>query len=395
MTMRLQAALAGCALAMLAARYSQAAVEPPGAEGIPALERSVHASPQDTDARFALARAYARAGLFADAEREFDFLLAKNADDVDWLLGKSQALVAMQRPREALPLLANARRLAPHYEDVWRTEATALEAAGDQHGALALLASASVRFPGAGWPGERRARLMEERLLTSGTRLSAGVAYEDLSRENEPWRSAFAAVMVPISGSTRLVAALALERRYGRQDEQISAGIAHQLPARWSLDAGVAATPGAELLAKHHAHLELARPMGRRTSAGLRYRRSHYDAVDVDALAASGEYAFGGYRLAYTLTGTRPTDIDVTLGHAVRFARDYGTASNVTALAARGDDAETVSPGRVLVTRVTTLAVYGVHWRSAAWGYSWSASWTEQGDLYERLGVRLGVERRF
>jgi YaiO family outer membrane protein len=388
--------LAGCAIAFLAAAaQAQAPAGMQGADGIPALEQAVHASPQDSDARFALARAYAGDGRFADAGREYDVLLAKNADDVDWLLGKSQALIAMRRSGEALPLLAKARRLAPDYEDVWRAEAMALEVAGDERGALALLDSAAQRFPAAEWPIERRARLVEARLLARGTRLSAGAAYEHLSGDNDPWRSASAAVMVPIGGNTRLVTAVALERRYGRQDEQISAGIAHRLPARWSLDAGVAATPGAELLARHEVHLELARPIGRSTSAALRYRRSHFATVDIDALAASGEYAFGSHRLAYTLTGTRPAGIDVTFGHALRFARDYGTGSSVTALLARGDEAETVSPGRVLVTRVTTLAVYGIHWRSAAWGYSWSASWTEQGDLYDRLGVRLGVERRF
>lgn len=393
--MRNHFALALCGIALLAARLAHPVAEPPRLDDIPALESAVESAPQDTDARYALARAYARAGRFTDAEREYDTLLARNADDVDWLLGKSQTLLATQRARVALPFLAKARRLAPDYEDVWRAEATALEAAGDERAALALLDSAAKRFPAAKWPAERRGRLADARLLESGTRLSASAAYEDLSGENDPWRSASVAVSFPIGGSSWLATALALERRYGRQDEQIAASVAHRLPARWSVDVGLAATPEAELLPKHDAHLELARPVGRRTSIALRYRRSHYDAVDVNALAATGEHGFGRYRVAYTVTGTRPTDIDVTFGHALRMARDYGVGSSVTALVARGDEAETVSPGNVLVTRVTTLAVYGLHWRSAAWGWSWSASWTEQGDFYERLGVRLGVEHRF
>ena len=304
--MRAHRALVGCAIAILVAGEARPAAELPSADEIHALESTVETSPQNTDARYALARAYARARRFADAEREYDTLLAKNADDADWLLGKSQTLLAMQRPREALPFLAKARRLAPDYEDVWHLEASALEAAGDERGALALLDSAARRFPAAQWPDERRARLAEARLLASGTRVSAGAAYEDLSGENDPWRSASVAVSFPIGGSTWLATAIALERRFDRQDEQISASVAHRLPARWSLDAGVAATPQAELLAEYESHLELARPIGRRASAALRYRRAHYDAVDVDALAATGEYGIGSYRVAYTLTGTRP-----------------------------------------------------------------------------------------
>jgi YaiO family outer membrane protein len=392
--MRTRARSAACAVALVTG-WCVFASAAPGRDDIPALEAQVAAAPADTDARYALARAYARAGRPADAGREYDVLLAENAHDADWLLGKAQAVVALGRPREALPLLARARKLAPQYEDVWHAEARALEASADEGAALGLLDAAEKQFPGSTWPAERRARLAEARLLRRGARLSAGAAYEDLSGDNDPWRSANVALTWPLGAATHLATALALERRYGRQDEQISAAIAKRLPARWSLDAGGAFTPNAELLPKHDLHVEVGRPLGRASSAALRYRRSHFDTVDVNALSLTGEHALRDFRIAYTLTGTRPTDIDVTFGHALRAARDYGTGSSITALIARGDEAETVSPGRVLVTRVTTLAVYGIHWRSAAWGCSWSASWTEQGDLYERLGVRLGVEHRF
>ncbi len=46
--------------------------------------------------------------------------------------------------------------------------------------------------------------------------------------------------------------------------------------------------------------------------------------------------------------------------------------------------------------RVTQgVSVNGVHWRTPAWGFAWEAGWYEQGDLYDRVRVRLGLEHRF
>ena len=94
-----------------------------------ALEAQVAAKPDDSDARDALARSCARAGEHAEALTQYDALLARDAANVDWLLGKAQALTALGRPREALPLLDDARRRAPAYEDVWRANANVLEQA--------------------------------------------------------------------------------------------------------------------------------------------------------------------------------------------------------------------------------------------------------------------------
>jgi YaiO family outer membrane protein len=47
------------------------------------------------------------------------------------------------------------------------------------------------------------------------------------------------------------------------------------------------------------------------------------------------------------------------------------------------------------VTQNRNVSLYGVHWRNAAWGLSWEAGWYEQGDLYDRVRIRLGLEHRF
>ncbi|MGQ0833828.1 MAG: YaiO family outer membrane beta-barrel protein [Gammaproteobacteria bacterium] len=385
-----------CAIAMLSAPLPVSA-DAPTAEGsdLRALQERIAQAPADTDARYALARAYARAARFADAAAEYDALLSRDADNADWLFGKAQTLLATGRPQEAAAMLERARHLAPGYEEVWRTEAAALEAAGDETAALALLDTAAARFPAAQWPTTRGRQLREARLARAGTRLSASAAYEDLSGGNPSWRSGAVALVHSLTSSTRLAAAFAIEQRYDEQDEQFGLGIVHRLAGDWFIDVGGELAPDGKLLPESQLHLEVSRRLTRAVSGSVRYRHASYAAVEVDALAGSAEYGFGNHRVAYTLTATKPSDIDTRFGHALRLARDYGAGSSVSLLLARGEEAETVAPGRVLVTRNTAVALFGTHWRSAAWGLSWSCGWNEQGELYDRLGVRLGLEHRF
>ena len=135
----------GCVPLIAAAAALFAA--PPAFACEAALEAAVAAKPDDTDSRDALARSCARDGQPEAALLQYDVLLAHDAGNVDWLLGKSQALIALQRPREALPLLERGREAAPAYEDVWRLNAVALDWAGEYARAESLLADAASAFP--------------------------------------------------------------------------------------------------------------------------------------------------------------------------------------------------------------------------------------------------------
>jgi YaiO family outer membrane protein len=360
-----------------------------------ALQARVSTVPEETDARYALARAYARAERFSESASEYDTLLKTDGANADWLLGKAQVLIALQRSTEAVALLERARAIAPAYEDVWHTESLALEAMGEESKALDLLAAAETRFPDAGWPASRSRRLREARLSRSGTRLSASAAYEELSGAHPSWRSGAVALDRPLRSGTRLAMAFAVEQRYDKQDEQFALGIAQRFGGGWAIEAGGAVAPNGELLPETQLHLEVGRPLSQALSGSLRYRQARYASLDVDALSAATEYSFGNYRAAYTVTASKPSQLDTRFGHALRVARDYGVGSSVSLLLARGEEAETVAPGTVLVTRNTAVALYGTHWRSSAWGLTWSCAWNEQGELYDRLGVRLGLEHRF
>ena len=362
----------------------------------PALEAGVAANPQDTDARDALARSCAQAGEHAEALAQYDALLARNAANPDWLLGKSQALMALGRPREALPLLEGARRNAPDYEDLWRANANALDQLDDFNAADALLAQAAARFPQSTWPRERREALAERRLLERGSRLSADLSYEELSGGRPAWKGASLGFDYRLGGSRHFFTGLHLEERFGTRDEQMLVGLADRLNDDWSYGMSADAAPGAEILPEWSFSLEAGRALAHDWSLGLRYRHASHSTADVDTLSTSAEKYVGPYSLGYSLVTAKVSGIgDPHFGHLLRLNRDYGDANRVALVAGFGEEAETVAPGVVQVTDTRSLSLSGVHWARTAWGLSWEAGWYEQGDLYDRIRIRLGLERRF
>jgi YaiO family outer membrane protein len=116
---------------------------------------------------------------------------------------------------------------------------------------------------------------------------------------------------------------------------------------------------------------------------------------DVDSFASVEKY-FDWLSLSYSLNTAKVSDIsDPHFGHLLRAAHEYGEGSRVALVVGFGEEAETVAPGVIQVTDTQSVSLAGLHWTSTAWGISWEAGWYEQGDLYDRIRVRVGVEHRF
>ncbi len=362
----------------------------------PALEAQVAAKPGDSDARDALARSCARAGDHEAALAHFDRLLAYDPRNVDWQLGKAQSLLALQRPREALPLLEDARRRAPAYEDVWRANVNALDQLDEFTAADALLAEAAVQFPQATWPRERRAALAERRLLERGSRIFADLGYEELSGDRPAWKSASLGYTHPLGDSRRVFAGLHFEERFGTRDGQVLAGWSDRLDTDWSYGLSADFSPDAEVLPEWSVTAEAGRPLPGAWSLGLRLRHASHETVDVETFSTSVDKYVEAFSVGYSLNVARTSDVgSPSFGHQLRVAREYGDASRVALAVGFGEEAEAIAPGVVQVTDTKSVALTGLHWTSVAWAIRWDAGWYEQGDFYDRYRVRLGLEHRF
>jgi YaiO family outer membrane protein len=363
-----------------------------------ALETAVAAKPDDSDTRDAYARSCARAGQHAEALAQYEQLLAQDATNVDWLLGKAQALMTLGRAREALPILADARRRAPGYEDLWRANVNALDTLDEFDAADRLLGEAAVQFPQSDWPHQRREALRERRILERGSRLFADLSYEDLSGGRSAWRGASLGATHRFGGDRKAsaFAALHLEERFDTRDEQALLGFAARAGHAWSYGINADFAPDAQVLPEWSVAIETTRALAQQYTVGARFRHASYQSSDVDTLSGSVDKYAGAWSVGYSLNAAKTTNIDdPSFGHLVRLAREYGNANRAALVVGFGEEAETVAPGVVQVTDTKSISLSGLHWTSTAWGIAWEAGWYEQGDLYDRFRFRVGLEHRF
>jgi YaiO family outer membrane protein len=325
------------------------------------LQSRVAAAPDDTDARYALARSCARAGRQPEALAQYDRLLAHDANNADWLLGRAQAQVALGQSREALATLERAHTVAPGYEDVLILEARVRESLRPARAARAWLSG----------------------------------AYEDLSGGRPSWRSTTAGLDRRLGPHRHVNAGIHVEERFDEQDEQFSLGFADRPGGDWSYGVALDVAPDGVILPEWNLVMEAARALPQEMTLNLRARHADYVNVDVDSLAVGVEKYFSALRAGYTLTAAEPSGLGTSFGHTLRIAHDYGDASHVTLALGYGEEAETIAPGVVQVTTNRSVSLNGLHWHSAAWGFTWEAGWYEQGDLYDRTRIGLGLQYRF
>jgi len=130
-------------------------------------------------------------------------------------------------------------------------------------------------------------------------------------------------------------------------------------------------------------------------SGGARY--NSYTDNDSRTLNAGLERYFGSFRAFYALYNGKPQGS--SSASAQRLGLDYyycGERCRVGAALVWGREVENVGPPTGLITSdVRAFALYGRHWFTPAWALTWDASTHEQGDLYRRTGLRLGLRHRF
>ncbi len=342
------------------------------------LQARLRDAPDDTTSRFMLARVHVRAGDYPQALREYEWLLGRHPDDVDYVFGRALALNAAGDSDAALRELARARRLAPDYEDVWRVEHSVLlanDVRGDRYAGFRR--EAERRFADADWLTEPPAA---ERATTQ---ISFGAMRESLSRPVPDWTSLFVEVRRQQPSGGAVYGRAQSEERFGRRDVLAGGGAEWVVTERWragfdALAGGSDFMPGWSVTG--WAALPLAN--GWETRVSVRHR--HYDDTYVSSTAGTVARYMGRFRAAYTLDLARLRGDSLSAAHVgslIYFASDR-TRFDLTL--AHGEEAEAVATDVVLRTDVRSITVGMRRQLSERWQLATWIGTHRQGDLYTR-----------
>jgi YaiO family outer membrane protein len=342
----------------------------------------------DSGMHFRKAQVLARQGKPDAALLEYEALQARYPNDVDYVFGRAQVLLQQGESELALGELRRASELAPDYEDVWRQYYRALsEQSPDASDSEMwhLKEHAALHFPDAEWW-----RAVPDRQSPVWT-LQGGGSVERLSNGLAGWNSQFAEIAYSGMKDQRYFGRGSRDERFGRADTQVSAGADWQLPDNWYAGVSISLAASADFLPRSQYDLHAGRRVAKGWLVGLGFRRRAYANDTVHTWNGNVEHYFGDFRAAWTLSVSSLNGASDSVGHALSLNWYANEATSLGASINFGEEAEAVSPGQVLRTRVrgATLTIrqrLGVRVSLDGW-----LGLHEQGDLYRRQYAGLAV----
>lgn len=225
--------------------------------------------------------------------------------------------------------------------------------------------------------------------------LEAGATHEKLSQGGADWQNIYLEGEHQLGERRVVYAALRHSERFDEQDTDWLAGLYLPLSPRWTLNGEVGNSPTHRVLPEYTAALNLHRQLDDGWGIGFGGRFTAYRNAETNTANLSLERYFGAYRAAYTFTTTHLAGASNAPGHRLQLNRYYGQRNTIGITISRGEEVENVPPGGLVETEVKALAVTGRHWLDRDWAISYELLRHEQGDLYRRQGLRLGLRRAF
>ncbi|HEY0666255.1 MAG TPA: YaiO family outer membrane beta-barrel protein [Gallionella sp.] len=225
--------------------------------------------------------------------------------------------------------------------------------------------------------------------------IELGISRDVLDQGYDNWNSLYLDAAHRFGERHSVYGRLRKTQRFDLQDREISGGYYHPLTGTWTALIEASTSPDHWVLPQNslYGQLQKAFEGGWDIQAGL--RRSQYDTGSTDLAVLTGERYWGDFRAAYTYYLGR-TDGGSAPSHRAQLGYYYAVRSQLTLGFAKGHQIENLGAGLgVLITDVTGSSLSGLHWFNPGWGLSYEVSAEQQGNLYLRKGIRLGLRHAF
>jgi YaiO family outer membrane protein len=225
--------------------------------------------------------------------------------------------------------------------------------------------------------------------------LEVGATHENLSQGRADWQSIYLEAEHRFGERRVFYAALRHTERFDQEDSDWLAGLYHPLDRRWTLNGEIGGSPTHRVLPESSAALNLHRQLDDGWGLAFGGRVTAYSNADTATASFGLERYFGAYRAAYTFTTTHLAGASDAPSHRLQLNHYYREHDTVGISLSRGEEIENVPPGGILETDVAALALTGRHWLDRDWALSYELLHHEQGSVYRRAGLRLGLRRAF
>lgn len=347
---------------------------------------------QDPAARFARAQQLLRDDEPATALQDFSALAARYPENVDYALGRAQALARLGRTRDANDELVRGIALAPDYETLWRLRFSLVAAHPqifDTRELAVLRHDARQRFPAATW-WQRTDNTSDWR---GQVMLAASV--EDLSNNQPDWNNQSLRIDWKATDSLQVFASIGRNERFNEPDTPVSAGARVAFLDLWHAGLEFESANNSNFLPDSGYTAYAGRRFDQGWVGEVRAQRRNYDTATVTIWSARTERYFSDYRAAYTLYVSRLHGLANAVSHA--FTLDWYRSADFSAgvTVAFGDENEAIGPGLVLESSVASVTITARYALNRRFGLNGWVGVHEQGDFYRRQYAGIAVTAGF
>jgi YaiO family outer membrane protein len=228
------------------------------------------------------------------------------------------------------------------------------------------------------------------------TEVEVGGTVDRLDEGYDDWSSGYLQASHRFKPHQTVYGTVRETERFERDDFEIQAGGVQPVDSVLSLTAEGSLSPTNRILPEWSAQGGVQfgfKPAWIATGA---LRHMEYESSGATLALAGVEHYFGPFRAAYTIYQSHiPEKGGWTDSHRAELAWYYAEPSRIGWGGSMGEEIEALKSGRVLVTEVRSVSLFGRHWLDAQWGLSWELTAHRQGDRYHREGALVGLRYAF
>ncbi len=235
-----------------------------------------------------------------------------------------------------------------------------------------------------------------EGLTYPRTEIALDYSHESLTNNGLNWNLAQLDLSRQIADRYTIYGSLREIHRFGLKDTDGTAGFYAPLSATWTSLLEVGVSPSHHVSPKYSLFAQLHKTLGNGWGVEAGVRHSEYERSTVDVISATAERYWGNWRGAYTLYTGRPQGAAAGAAHRLQLTCYYNERNSIGVSYTTGREMENIGPPTgVRATDVKDWTINGRHWLSNAWGLTYELASHQQGTLYRRQGLRLGVRYSF
>jgi len=352
---------------------------------------------EDNKARFLLARVFSWQNKWQEALEQFDKLLREKPDSADLLLARANTLEWMGLRKQALYDLAEARKLSPQYDEIWRTEIIILQrddTPASRSKAFALINEAEQKFPDKNWS---KLLIVKNKIIREKNSHAAEFiyGYDRLSNNRSPWstRSVKLSQVTPDKHFSHVQ--LDSVERFDLEDWQLGGSYAMPLSQSWSVYAAATYSPTHNVLANRMLDTNISKSFINGTTLHAGLSNARYNQTSSQQIHLGGEHYWSDFRVAYTYRHINVLNAATGVNHNIQGNYYYSPVDMIGISAATGKDVEFDGTPNPPISDVRTYSLYGYHMFLPRWSLIYSVFYHHQGDFYNRNGFVLGIKFDF